>query len=388
MKQHIQTIFTVALIFLSASLFSQTSDELIKNFIKGNIEEKIQLVNAVEEVESSYNNLWEVALDFINRNYPILSDDTDFIALARVIVQKSGESDFQMFLPQLKNLFETVDNAAIKLDLLTFFSSISVDNDEIIILINDYAQSLLLKADENDENILYLTLEILGNFSSSSSFPVLFQAYSTSENEQIVNVAFSSLINLNSGYENYVRDLIENGTSREKYFTLRIVQNNSKNSDFFKAEMSEKALSDTIISIGDVSVVDTYTIELQMTAIRELVRISWTRSADLITEFYLVAKKEFEAGVLNEENFSEIIYAFTALSSGNAGMHLAEYLEELNKQQEENSAYSESIVLTVIQSLGQLGDKVAFDALLYTTYLEYPENIILAARDALVTLKW
>lgn len=42
----------------------------------------------------------------------------------------------------------------------------------------------------------------------------------------------------------------------------------------------------------------------------------------------------------------------------------------------------------MIDSLAKLGDKSAFDYLLYVGYLEYPESIKKAARDALSGLKW
>ena len=48
----------------------------------------------------------------------------------------------------------------------------------------------------------------------------------------------------------------------------------------------------------------------------------------------------------------------------------------------------EEVLLAVIESLGALGDKAAFDNLLYVTYLPYSETITTAARTALAGLKW
>ncbi len=388
MKNYTKPLLHLLCLFISFTAFSQSSDQLQKDFVKGNLSEKNILVDSANNDGLAHSDLWIVGFDFINTNYDLLSEDSDFIMLARNLVQKSSVNDIDALMPSLKTLFSITQNPALVLDLLTLFSSISVENNEIVVLVNEYAESLLIQGNSVDVNMIYLTLEVLGNFADASSFEVLFQAYAYNENAEISQVALQSLSKLRGGYENQIRSLIERGTSREKYYTLELVLNNSQNSDFFRAEMSEKALSGTIINIGDVSAVDNYTVDLQMAAIRELVRISWTRSAELITEFYLVAKKEFEAGSLTEGQFSEIINAFTALSSGTAGEYLSKDLEEFNKRQEENKAYSEAVVLTVIQSLGLLGNKIAFDALLYTTYLEYPEDIILAARDALVALKW
>ena len=48
----------------------------------------------------------------------------------------------------------------------------------------------------------------------------------------------------------------------------------------------------------------------------------------------------------------------------------------------------EAVVLSVIKALGGLGDKAAFDYLLYATYLDYPSDVTDAARLALAKLKW
>ena len=45
-------------------------------------------------------------------------------------------------------------------------------------------------------------------------------------------------------------------------------------------------------------------------------------------------------------------------------------------------------MLSLINSLGEMGDKAAFDSLLYATYLDYPEEVIAAAKNALAKLKW
>ncbi len=371
--------------FMFIPAWSQSSDELITSFIKADINTKTELINTVTTEQTE---LWKVAFDFVSANYALLSNDADFIRLTRTLIQKSSANNLTELLPYLKDIFNRVDNQAILLDLLTVFSAVETENTEIVTLVNNYTQGLLDAENDSDFNMLFLAIEALGNFADISSFPILFDAYVYSNNNEISQIAQTALENLVGGYENQIREVIDTGNSREKYYTLQLVLNNTENSDFFKAEMSEKALSNSIIKTETVSSMDTYTVQLQMAAIRELHRISWTRSADLITDFFVIAKDEYAAGVLTEEQFSEVITAFTSLSSGSAGEYLSEYLSTINKLKEENSPYSEAIALSVIKSLGLLGDKIAFDTLLYTTYLDYPEDIILAARDALVSLKW
>ena len=75
------------------------------------------------------------------------------------------------------------------------------------------------------------------------------------------------------------------------------------------------------------------------------------------------------------------------LSTGTA-QTLSNYLADLNRNAEQSMYPAKPVVLAVIKGLGVLGDKAAFDNLLYVTYLTYPQDVIAAAREALAKLKW
>ena len=83
-----------------------------------------------------------------------------------------------------------------------------------------------------------------------------------------------------------------------------------------------------------------------------------------------------------------IISSLCNISPLNAVTPLTMYLEELNSKKEQNETVSNEIVLSVINTLGAIGDKSAFDSLLAVTYLTYPESILSAARGALAGLRW
>ena len=55
---------------------------------------------------------------------------------------------------------------------------------------------------------------------------------------------------------------------------------------------------------------------------------------------------------------------------------------------EKGTPVASEIVLAVINTLGAIGDKSAFDSLLAVTYLNYEESVLTAARDALSGLRW
>ena len=61
----------------------------------------------------------------------------------------------------------------------------------------------------------------------------------------------------------------------------------------------------------------------------------------------------------------------------------------MNKAQEAGNSPDKAVVLAVINALANLGDKSSFDCLLYVTYVkDYPEEVAVAARNALTRLKW
>ena len=59
-----------------------------------------------------------------------------------------------------------------------------------------------------------------------------------------------------------------------------------------------------------------------------------------------------------------------------------------SKTLEKGNSVSSEIALAVINTLGAIGDKAAFDSLLAVTYLNYEESVLTAAREALSGLRW
>ena len=91
---------------------------------------------------------------------------------------------------------------------------------------------------------------------------------------------------------------------------------------------------------------------------------------------------------MSAEKFATTIINVATIGSSDIGNILSTYLDSLNKSMEQGNAPATTVILAVIKSLGSLGDKTAFDYLLYVTYLDYPEVVTSAAKEALANLKW
>jgi len=77
-----------------------------------------------------------------------------------------------------------------------------------------------------------------------------------------------------------------------------------------------------------------------------------------------------------------------AMNTHEAAVRLTQFLVLINSYTEKGKAYDDQVVFQVLTNLGTLGDKVAFDDLMYTQYLNYPNAVKKAARAALDKLKW
>ena len=91
---------------------------------------------------------------------------------------------------------------------------------------------------------------------------------------------------------------------------------------------------------------------------------------------------------MSGEQFKTVITSLRNIAPLDAVNPLIDYLEELNDSTEKGKSVSTDIVLSIINTLGAIGNKAAFDSLLAVTYLNYEESVLTAAREALSGLRW
>ena len=283
------------------------------------------------------------------------------------------------------DLFPLYNSEIIINSILNTIENLQINDSKINILLKDYGLSLLENPQEKAMGLLVSTMEQIDD---STFFPVLFK-YAASSNipESVRNQSESVISGFVERYKTDMVSIIENGSLSEKHLALKIVLNNEKNSDFLRAEIAEKALQVSIINIGDTNQKKEL-IDFQLSAIRELRRVGWTRSTDLVVRFFNFARSEYENESLAEDDYIEIISCVEELATSKASSILSDYLAYFNSQTEQGISCSESVVLAVINALGNLGNKTAFDNLLYVGYLSYSEEIIEASRVALAGLKF
>ena len=167
-----------------------------------------------------------------------------------------------------------------------------------------------------------------------------------------------------------------------------IYTKNSKISKNNLCTISEIVLNKSILLMGNSLQVSKDDIDLQITALKTLSENKWTRASTTALSYFQIAEKLYEAKTMNSEDFTVVISSLSSITPVTAVSPLTSYLEELNRQKEAGADVASDVVLSVIKTLGAIGDKSAFDSLLAVTYLNYEESILSAAREALAGLRW
>lgn len=379
----------ISILFIPMVIFANSQDEQImilkKTFYRGNLQDKIQVISDAAKMEENLEEIFLSSMDFVVAYGEILKNDESMIQLAKITVENLKKVDKNKVPSFLIDLFPLYNSEIIINSILNTIANLQINDSKINILLKDYGLSLLENPQEKAMGLLVSTMEQIDD---STFFPVLFK-YAASSNipESVRNQSESVISGFVERYKTDMVSIIENGSLSEKHLALKIVLNNEKNSDFLRAEIAEKALQVSIINIGDTNQKKEL-IDFQLSAIRELRRVGWTRSTDLVVRFFNFARSEYENESLAEDDYIEIISCVEELATSKASSILSDYLAYFNSQTEQGISCSESVVLAVINALGNLGNKTAFDNLLYVGYLSYSEEIIEASRVALAGLKF
>lgn len=236
-----------------------------------------------------------------------------------------------------------------------------------------------------------LATEIMGRINRSTSFKNLFNLYLANTDEDLNTVIEASLLKTLPVSETVALSLMKDTSVsvREKLSFFYLVQSSPEISDIFKSDLAEKLLSIAIINVGDSEEERAELIELQFATLHRLSSSLWVKAMDTVVDFFLIARSEYEQGLISAEQFVDVLYCLQNFATNGSVAVLNGYLKDLNSAASTDmSSVDENVVMAVITGLGALGSKEAFDNLLYVTYLPYSEKVRTTARDAMAMLQW
>lgn len=384
---------TTIFVFSSNFLSAQNQSVNIRKFIKGNISDKAEAVKNAGQEDS--DTLCEMGLNFVIESFASLGEDTELneLAVASVLAlprapytddKKNEEIADKLFL-----IFNSSSDESVKIAVLSRLEYYSYGDNltKAVGLINSFLKNAS-PLDKNFKSIIepaLLTLSKIGNF---ESLAIIFDAYVDNRWADFTPQVENALLILSANsIENTLKIIYGSDISNiSKYFEL--VKKSDKILKNFQSEIAENVLfkvsNNTENLPEDFDSIET----LRISALQVIAENKWARASTQVATNFKLAKKNYDQKKLSESQFIDVIKYTAALSSSEVVQALSDCLADFNRSTEKNSTPAEPVMLALISALGELGDKTAFDNLLYVSYLNYPADVVEAAKKALALLKW
>ncbi len=392
-----KSLFTVAMfsLFLYTELASENYLDIERQFIKGSITDKIQCVQ-----NSDGKNAVGIAkrgIDYAIENSQVLGDDRELstLALASILaLPKSVPSDIvsqeetSAITQKLITVFNRFEDETVKIAALNRLVSYSgKTKTDFTKVLNDFLHKSLL---ENTQSSLLIDNAIvsLAEIGDSDSFSIVYSIWKEGKWNQYKNDIENTLIKLAEKNPGETIKMISSQSIEENSRFFTIVTKSYSISNIFKSEVAENLLSLIINSAENMNESVSDFLHLQHESFKLITENKWAHASNLVVENLKLSKTEFDQGLITQEQFVEVIKNSTKLGTPEIAKVLSDFLADFNNSVKENAAPAEPVVLATIQMLGELGDKTAFDNLLYVTYLNYSSELKTAAKDALSKLKW
>ena len=338
-----------------------------------------------------FGPLCEFALQFALSSAEILKDDPDMIRLVGIAARGSGGAGFKGSIDTLWQVFSSYPDSLSRSEILGALGLLGKGNSQVIESLNQYldSQNRLFRSGMNpDYGTIEACVGALAKVGDSSSFPVLFAVITAGYDGGIGGEARAALEAIPGNYRQFLLDIILKNPPEEKYAAFSAVSGGGRFSPAEQGQLAEAALEQSLAYFPGNAEENAVLSEMRYAAARTLTLLQWTRGSALAIRHFYRVQTDFQQGAAPVERFLEAIAFLGAMGTSDAALALGLQLSLLNAHTEKTGTYNEDITLAVIRALGAVGDKSAFDHLLYTGYLSYPDHIQAAAKEALNRLRW
>ncbi|MGO9411904.1 MAG: hypothetical protein ACLQCB_14295 [Spirochaetia bacterium] len=395
MKRAFWLLVLLAVPFVSAQAqeASKILDTYRRNFTIASLDVKIQILQDATSGKNAADMgpLYEQALEFVTDNGSLMASDTRFNELAAIAAQQIGVVKYTAGKDSLWKLFQvdsdtqTLQNAAIAL------GEVGGGDADIITNLNHYVDTRNVTfsgGGQVDMVVFSACLQALGKLGDPSSFPYLFSAMNLGYSDKTTAIAKDALFSIKGDFQALLTEVIKSRPLGEKSLALQTALATDKLTSDQKAQVAQFALDISLhTGAADANQRNGYR-DMRFVAAKALGDRNWAPAAPLLIENLDTTIGEFDKGIVDTNHLLDAIVELGSTGTHDAAARLTQFLVLINSYTEKGKAYDEKVVTAIVNSLGSLADKVAFDDLMYTQYLNYPTGVKKAARAALDKLKW
>jgi HEAT repeat protein len=365
-----------------------------QNFIRANLAMKAGIIRDAatdERAPEFIGQLCEFALNFTLQNAEILRDDPEMMALVGTAAREAGKAGYKSSADTLWTVFSSYPDPFSRVEILKALALLGKGNARIVENINQYLENqnrLFRSGLSPDYPSLSACIWALAQLGDSSSFPALFAAFTSGYPNNLSQEALRALDSLSGDYKQFLIDVIRNNPPPDKLAAFNAGANSGRFSPGEQGQIAESALEQSLVfSSGNPEEAAAMT-ALRYASVLIIGRLQWTGAASLVIRHFYRVQTDYQGGNAPRERFMEAVSCLASMGSSEAAQALALQLGLINAQTEKTGTFDTAVVLAHVEALGAIGDKSAFDHLLYISYLPYPDHIQAAAREALTRLKW
>jgi hypothetical protein len=365
-----------------------------RNFARSSLTTKLELIKEAGKVTvgQDLGPLYDTAMRFVLDNAALLAGDSQLRDLALLAVKKAGESAWPKGAPDIWSVFQIYPgDVEIRAAAVTAYARAGIGIPKTVTDLVAFSQTQLSQYRSGgtpEYAALEAAVEALGTMRDTSAWPVLFSGVVSAPNPAIATKSVASMVAIRGDLRTWLEDVLIKGTPVEKAAALDIGFGGSALGPDDRGRLAESALSAGLAWEGEATadLVSIHALRAKATTtIRDL---KWQKAAPLAIRNFRILLAEYNDGKGAASELLDAVSCLGVMGSTDAAQALALQLQLINAQTEAGKPFDDAMLLGVIDALGNLGDKVAFDYLLYVGYLRYPESVKNAARSALQKLKW
>ncbi len=396
MKRVSLIITVVMLMLFPLTVWSQKSDKILdaykRNFAIASLDVKIQILqDAASSNSKNMGPLYLQAIDFVLDNASLIPSDPRFRQLSVIAADEIAKISYQKAKYSLWKLFNLDKETRVRVSVMRALGVVAVGDKEVIESLNKWVedQNNMFKSGKiPDLQVMAEAMDTLGNLGDPSSFPIVFSAMNLGYSDNITEKAKKALFKIKGDFKEMLIGVIKSQPMNEKKAALVMALASDKLKDDEKGEIAQYALEIGLHTKSNNSLDRKIAREIRYTAVQALSERKWSKATSLVIEHFNATIQEYERGIADKSRLLEAIACLGNMGSHEAAVRLTQYLVLLNSYTEKGKGYDNQIILAVLDNLGKLGDKVAFDDLMYTQYLNYANSIKKAAKQALEKIKW
>ncbi len=393
----VRLIFFVLVLFLLVfSLWAQNPQDLLKsfkrNFAIASLDVKIQIVQ--DAGSSGYvemGPLYLQAVDYVIDNFSLIETDQRFRQLAVLANDQLKSSGYTEGKYSIWKLFDMDTETGVRISCLNALGVLAQGDSEIIEYMNLWLKkqnTIFQTGTVPDVYVISACVRAIGELGDQSSFPVLFNTMALGYTDDITASARENLFVLDGELKDNMIGVIRESDLPEKKIALEMAMDSERLGEEGKGEIAQFAMDVGLHTAAVDNPSQKIAREMRYIAAVALSERRWSSATDLAIEHFDTVLLEYDRGLADKRKVVEAIDCLGNIGTHEAAVRLTQYLVLLNSYTERIQEFDNTIVLALILNLGKLGDKTAFDDLMYVQYLSYSSEIKNAARDALENLKW